>query len=315
MSDAARIALFLKEPVEAASNLASFDPKSLGVNLYGAMAIAGGVLWIFDPSSTTTAGANCIVPAKTEASDDYQSDPTTAPGRWKPSTASASSTILADLASTDSGKGASLVGIFDTAGRFTLTTVEGALSECATTAELASTNLNKGASLIAIRDAGNYTSQTNVEGAIQELYSQVGTGTGRSKKRLTLAFDNAALLATSGGSNGDAATVNIDTALPNNARVIGVDMHTLTPFTGGGVTTVTAHVGSSGDIDALAKNADLLTAAVDGGPSAMAPGIRPNKFFASGGQLILTIAPDGSHKLSDLTAGSVIIDVLYEVLP
>jgi hypothetical protein len=311
----ARIMLFLKEPVEAASGLASFDPKTLGANRWGAFALAGGALWIFKPASTATAGASCIVPAITAASAAYQADPTTAPGRWEPATATASSTILADLASTATGKGAALVGIFDTAGRYTATTVEGALIEAATLAELASTALNKGATFIAIRDAGNYTSTTNVEAAIQELYSQIGTGTGRSKKRLTLAFNNAALTATSAGANGDAATVSVDTALPNNARIIGVDMHTLTPFTGGGVTTVTGHVGTSGDIDALAKNADLLTAAVDGGPSAMALGIRPNKFFASGGQLILTIAPDGSHKLSDLTAGSVIIDVLYEVLP
>lgn len=305
-----RLALILKEPVEAASDLASFDPRGLGVNLHGAMALAASELWIFKPASTTAAGANCVVPAKIEASDDYQNDPTTAPGRWEPATAAASSTLLTDLASTANGKGASLIGIFDTANRYTATTVEGALIEVPTLAELASSDLNKGASLLAIRDAGNYTSETNVEGAIQEIYSKLPF-----KKTLTLAFDNAALTATSAGANGDSATVNIDTALPNNARTIGVDIHSLTPFTGGGVTTVTAHVGTSGDVDALAKDVDLLTAAVDGGPSAITSGIRPNKFFASGGQLILTIAPDGSHKLSDLTAGSVVIDVLYEVLP
>jgi hypothetical protein len=310
MSD---LLLILKDPVEAASNLASFDPRGLGINRFGAMALAGGKLWVFKPDSTTAAATDlCVVPTKIAATAAYIADPTTAPGRWEPNSTGASA---ADLASTATGKGASLVGIFDTAGRFTGANVEAALIEVATLAELASTASGKGATLIALRDVDNHTAQTTVEGAIAELYVLVAAAGGPAKKRLTLAYNNAALTATSAGANGDSATINIDTALPNNARVISYDVSGLTSFTGGGISECKGTIGTSGDVDAIAKDIDLFAAAVDGGPAAMAPGIRPGKFFASGGQLGITLTPDAGHKLSQLTAGSAIIDVLYEVLP
>jgi hypothetical protein len=114
--------------------------------------------------------------------------------------------------------------------------------------------------------------------------------------------------------NGEAQAINIGTALPNNSRIVGVDMRALTVFTGGSVSAVTCDVGTSGDVDALIAAADLQTAAVDGGPATMPAGVRPNKTFASGGQLIATFTPDGGHALLALSAGSVIIDVLYTVL-
>ncbi len=107
-------------------------------------------------------------------------------------------------------------------------------------------------------------------------------------------------------------TINIDTALPNNSRIVGVDMRALTAFSGGSVSALTVDVGTSGDIDALVDGADLATAAVDGGPATMPLGIRHNKTFASGGQLIATFVSTGDN-LVNLTAGSVIIDVLYVV--
>jgi len=134
------------------------------------------------------------------------------------------------------------------------------------------------------------------------------------KKTVTIAFDNAALTATSGSANGTAATVNISTALPANARIVGVDLNTYTPFTGGSVSAVALDIGSSGDIDALVDGADLFAAAVDGGPSTRPTGIRPNKIYATATQLIATLTPDAGHKLSALTAGSVVIDVIYTIL-
>jgi hypothetical protein len=107
-------------------------------------------------------------------------------------------------------------------------------------------------------------------------------------------------------------TINIGTALPANSRIVGVDMHTYTPFTGGGAGVVTVDIGTSGDVDALIDGADLFAAAVDGGLATIPKGIRPNKFFAAGGQL--TAQVDANVNVADLTAGSVIIDVTYTVL-
>lgn len=109
-------------------------------------------------------------------------------------------------------------------------------------------------------------------------------------------------------------TINIGAVLPANARIVGVDMRALTVFAGGTVSALTVDVGTSGDIDALVDGADLVTAAVDGGPATMPAGIRPNKTFVSAGaQLIATFVSTGDN-LVNLTAGSVIIDVLYVVL-
>lgn len=107
-------------------------------------------------------------------------------------------------------------------------------------------------------------------------------------------------------------TINIGTALPANSRIVGVDMHTYTPFTGGGAGVVTVDIGTSGDVDALIDGADLFAAAVDGGLATIPKGIRPNKFFAAGGQL--TAQVDANVNVADLTAGAVTIDVMYTVL-
>lgn len=115
--------------------------------------------------------------------------------------------LLADLASVDVNKGASLVGIYDSGALYSATTVEGALAEVkgalnteisdrqsaisdldadlqaevtrATNAEqaivndLASTASGKGATLVAVRDIlGNFDG-TNVEEVLAELYAKI----------------------------------------------------------------------------------------------------------------------------------------------
>lgn len=109
-------------------------------------------------------------------------------------------------------------------------------------------------------------------------------------------------------------TVNIGAALPDNARIVGADLRSYTPFTGGGLSAVTVDIGSAGDVDALIDGADLFAAAVDGGPATIPKGIRPNKTFATATQLIATFAPDSGHDLEDATAGAITIDVLFVVL-
>ena len=131
-----------------------------------------------------------------------------------------------------------------------------------------------------------------------------------SKRTVTIAFNNAALVAAN--SNGTAAVVNIGATLPANARILSCDARAFTPYSGASMSTFSLKIGTSGDDDAIISAADMLAAAVDGGPSTFTRGIRPNKtFITSGAQLIATLTPDGSHKSSDLTSGSIIIDVWF----
>lgn len=158
-------------------------------------------------------------------------------------------------------------------------------------------------------DPGGLFTATTLVGQLQEVKTLADAGMTVQKKTVTVGHADL-----TDAVAGEAQAINIGTSLPNNARIIGVDMRALTPFTGGSVSSVTCDVGTSGDVDALIDGADLQTAAVDGGPATMPKGVRPNKTFASGGQLLATFYPDGGHALDALTAGSVIIDVLYAVL-
>lgn len=119
-------------------------------------------------------------------------------------------TTIDDLASTSASKGASTIGIQDTAGNISATTVEGALAEIASEVvtargasanldarldgidtaiadeiqdrqdadtaivnDLASTSVSKGASLVGINDAGSLIAASTVEGALQEIVTNL----------------------------------------------------------------------------------------------------------------------------------------------
>jgi hypothetical protein len=107
-------------------------------------------------------------------------------------------------------------------------------------------------------------------------------------------------------------TLNLGAALPANSRILGVDFHTFTPFTGGTIADYTLDLGSAGDPDALIDGADLFAAAVDGGPSAIPQGIRPNKFFSASTQLTAKF-DCASDDVADAVAGSITIDVYFAV--
>lgn len=94
-----------------------------------------------------------------------------------------------DLASTASGKGASMVGIHDTAGRYTGTTVEAAFVEVPTKVELASTAAGKGASGIGVQDSGAHYAATNVEDALSEVALSADAATIIANAATNLAVD------------------------------------------------------------------------------------------------------------------------------
>jgi hypothetical protein len=134
-----------------------------------------------------------------------------------------------------------------------------------------------------------------------------GTFAGMVQKRV-LAIGHADLTDADGSQ-----TLNIGTALPTNAMILGVSIALATSFTGGGAGIVTVNIGSAGDPDAIVANADLFAAAVDGVASTFSDGIAPRKIFALATQLTATV--DADVDVADLTAGAATITVAFIVLP
>jgi hypothetical protein len=90
---------------------------------------------------------------------------------WQLVTASA----LAVLASVANGRGASLVGVEDSAGNFDQATVEAVLAEII--ADYAATTNGNGASKIGIEDSGTLITATTVEGALAENRTAINAAT------------------------------------------------------------------------------------------------------------------------------------------
>lgn len=174
---------------------------------------------------------------------------------------------------------------------------------------LASTATGKGSALIGDEDPGGLYTATTVGGQLQEVRVVANALIGAVKRTVTVGHADL-----TNAVNGTAQSINIGATLPANARIAYCDAHDFTPFTGGSASAVTLTVGSSGDLDAIIASSDVFAAAVDGGPSTLVRGIRPNKMFVTiGAQLLATFTPDGGHTLDGLTAGSVIVDVWYFV--
>lgn len=107
----------------------------------------------------------------------------------------ANTAIVNDLASTETAKGASLVGVEDIAGKFTATTVEGVLTELQTNIETTSSSggtaltgfeadladtvdPTKGANMVGVYDIDNKLTAIDVNGALIELADQVTLNAG-----------------------------------------------------------------------------------------------------------------------------------------
>lgn len=175
--------------------------------------------------------------------------------------------------------------------------------------DLASTATGKGASTVSIEDAGGLYTATQVEAALAEVKAIADAAVGVVKRTVTVGHADL-----TNAVNGTAQSINIGATLPANARIAYADVRALTPFTGGSASAVTLTVGSSGDLDAIVASSDVFAAAVDGGPSTLVRGIRPNKMFVTiGAQLLATFTPDGGAALLGLSAGSIVIDVWYFV--
>jgi hypothetical protein len=134
-----------------------------------------------------------------------------------------------------------------------------------------------------------------------------GASGGVDKRSVTIAHGDLTAAATS-------EAIEIGEPLPANARIIGVSIHTVTPYSGGSVSAAVVDIGTSGDADAIVDGANVFAAAVDGQASTLPAGIAPNKLFAAAGaQLLATVATTNGN-VADLTAGTITIDVLFAVL-
>jgi hypothetical protein len=135
--------------------------------------------------------------------------------------------------------------------------------------------------------------------------AEADAGVALQKRSLHLTTSNVNAASTS-------QVINLGAALPNNARILGIDVRLATATTG--ITgPVIVKVGSAGDDDAILASANLTTAAVDGESSTHTLGIAPNKTFASSTQLIAT-AVSSSGNLSSLSTLDATVDVLFAVL-
>ncbi len=110
------------------------------------------------------------------------------------------------------------------------------------------------------------------------------------------------------GVGATSTSINLGAPLPANAYPIGAAISLITPFTGGGATTVTADIGTTGDDDAIVDGANVFAAAVDGQASTLPAGIAPHKPLGAA-QLKLRLASDVN--LSALTAGELLAEVAY----
>ncbi len=113
-------------------------------------------------------------------------------------------------------------------------------------------------------------------------------------------------------ADGAAEDINVGTALPAGAVLLGSRFTINTPFAGAGVATLTMIVGHSADTDAALTTSDILgDAAAEYGGLLQGAGIGGP---AGSKQLVANFDPDNAGGLDELTAGSVTIDVLYCVI-
>lgn len=154
---------------------------------------------------------------------------------------------------------------------------------------------------IGVADAGTHFTGTDVEDCLQEV------GVLRIRKA-SLAIGHADLT-----DADNSQVVPFAETLPDNSRVLSVSVKLTTPFTGGTVSACTFDVGTTGDADALIDGANVFAAAVDGYASTAPLGIAPNKHFATGPQINVTVANVGDT-LANLTAGAATVEILYVVL-
>lgn len=112
-----------------------------------------------------------------------------------------------------SGSGASLVGVYDAATKWTGNTLQDLLDdEIPSLADLASVDVNLGASLIGVRDAGGYYAQANVEAILQEIGPRLALLSGLTS--------TATELNKLDGTSGDVSAVNLNALVAGETTLL-----------------------------------------------------------------------------------------------
>lgn len=195
-----------------------------GTYVYAAGGTVGNNFWQVTTSNTITIGEDDVAFQATDPD----------------------SLLRSNLADTSNGQGASLVGIEDSAGNFTATTVEAALAEIL--ADLALTTASNGASLVGIQDSAGYYTATTVEAALAEIY----------KKTLVKGADVASAAALTLGTDGNYFDITGTTSI-TSIGTLGIGRIVKLHFDD--VLTITHH---ATDLVCLG-GADVTTAAGDEG--------------------------------------------------
>lgn len=109
---------------------------------------------------------------------------------------------------------------------------------------------------------------------------------------------------------GVSQSINIGSALPENAYVLAHTLRDVTAFSGGGVTAVDLDIGGD-DPDAIVAGEDMLGGGISDREGLL--GVNPTGRF-SAQQLKARFTPDAGHSLSQLAGGAVTIDVMYSIV-
>ncbi len=219
------------------------------------------------------------------------------------------STLRGDLASTDVGKGASLVGVHATSNDLetALAAVKAKADAAAVAATLASTSSGQGASLV-----GVHAGATNVEAALAAVKTTADAALPASSAiqkatvTISVAGDNFAALAM-GVKTFDK---NIGAALPANARVLAATAEAVTAFDdNGGGGTALATIGTTAG-GTQVGNVLNVALGQTGFPKAFQAGAQGYLFApAAGAQLSARVT--SNHDLNTFTAGAITISVFY----
>lgn len=178
-------------------------------------------------------------------------------------------------------------------------------------ADYASVATGKGASLIGIEDAGTLFTAVNAEAALAEVKGIADGAAAVKVQSKSVTITNTEIAALGAVVTG---TINLGTALPANARLLGAEINVATKVQNAGDTdTTTASVGTtaSGKDEAAIKDVSLKTTGTKGsGPTSSATGYVGQSMSSE--QAIVTI--DSDVNLDTITAGSFTAKLFYFVL-
>jgi hypothetical protein len=100
-------------------------------------------------------------------------------------------------------------------------------------------------------------------------------------------------------------------ALPANSRILAREIRVATAFTGGAISAMTLSLGITGLTTQIVNAQSVFTAV---GNVAGTSGTDPQPFYSTSSQLLATVTSTGAN-LNALTAGALVVDTLYTVLP